>query len=142
MANILGFAPLVDKGFRVQYDSDIADEFWVTAPCGGKTIFARTPEGLYAYEPSTEFLNEVAKARGEMPQHHSHVIDTVKGNMEGFTERQVRYAKLARKTAAILGYPTEENFKYALRQKLFKNCPLTIDDVNNAEKILERMWLP
>ena len=71
-----------------------------------------------------------------MKRHQSHVIDTVKGNMEGFTERQVRYAKLARKAAAILTYPTEENLKYALRQKLFKNCPLTVvEDVNNAEKI-------
>ena len=101
---------------------------------------------MYAFEPSPEFLNDVAKAKGIKPRtamkrHQSHVIETVKGNMEGFTERQVKYAKLARKTAAVLTYPTEENFKYALRQKLFKNCPLTIDDVNNAEKILERMWL-
>ena len=110
----------------------------MTAPSGGQTIFKRTPEVLYAFE--------VAKAKGmkphtELKRHQSHVIDTVKGNMEGFTERQVRYAKLARKAAAILTYPTEENLKYALRQKLFKNCPLTVDDVNNAEKNLERMWL-
>ena len=102
MANIIGFAPLVDKGFRVQYDSNIGDEFLITAPEGGETIFGRTPEGLYAYEPSPEFLNEVAKAKGIKPRtamkrHQSHVIETVKGNMEGFTERQVRYAKLARK---------------------------------------------
>ena len=70
-----------------------------------------------------------------MKRHQSHVIDTVKGNMEGFTEWQVRYAELARKAAAILTYSKEENLKYALRQKLFKNCPLTVDDVNNAEKI-------
>ena len=133
-------APLIDKGFRVQYDSYIGDEFLVTDPGGGEAIFARTPEGLYAFEPTAEFLNEVAKAKGIKPRtvmkrHQSHVIDTVKGNMEGFTERQVRYAKLARKAAAILTYPTEENLKYALRQKLFKNCPLTVEDVNNAEKI-------
>ena len=35
---------------------------------------------------------------------------------------------------ATLNYPTEENLKYALRQKLFKNCPITVEDVNNAEK--------
>ena len=81
------------------------------------------------------------KPRTELRRHQSHVIDTVKGNMEGFTERQVRYAKLARKAVATLTYSTEENLKYALRQKLLKNCPITNEDVNNAEKNLVRMWL-
>ena len=48
----------------MQYDSKIGDEFLDTAPSGGETIFERTAEGLYAYEPSPEFLNEVAKAKG------------------------------------------------------------------------------
>ena len=39
------------------------------------------------------------KPRTELKRHQSHVIETVKGNMEGFTEWQVRYAKLARKLA-------------------------------------------
>ena len=68
IANILGMAPLVDRGFRVQYDSNIGDEFLVTAPTGGEAIFARTPEGLYAFEPTAEFLNEVAMAKGIKPR--------------------------------------------------------------------------
>ena len=92
MANIIGFAPLVDKGYRVQYDSNIGDKFIVTAPSGGQIVFNRTPEGLYAFKPNPEFLNEAAKAKGmkpctELRRHQSHVIETVKGNMEGFTER-------------------------------------------------------
>ena len=56
MANIIGsFAPLVDKGYRVQYDSNIGDKFIVTPPSGGQTIFNRTPEGLYAFKPDPEF---------------------------------------------------------------------------------------
>ena len=111
MANMIGYAPLVDKGFQVQYNSEIGDEFLVAAPSGEETIFARTPKELYAFEPSIEFLNEMAKAKGiklhtEPRRHQSHVIDTVKGNME-VSERQVRYAKLIRKTA-FLTYPTEE----------------------------------
>ena len=63
MANIIEFAPLVDKGFQVQYDSNIGDEFKVTAPSGGETIFARTAEGLYEFEPNIEFLNEEVAIR-------------------------------------------------------------------------------
>ena len=84
---------------------------------------------------STKKKAKGMKPRTELKRRQSHVIETVKGNMAGFTERQVRYAKLARKLVATLNYPTEENLKYALRQKLLKNCPITVDDVNNAEKI-------
>ena len=84
MANVLGFAPMVDKGYRIQYDSNIGDKFIVTAPDGEQTTFNRTPEGLYAFKPSPEFLKEVAKAKGmkprtELKRHQSHVIETVKG---------------------------------------------------------------
>ena len=118
MANILGFAPMVDKGYRIQYDSSIGDKFIVTAPDGEQTIFKRTPEGLYAFKPDPKFLNEVAMAKGTKPRtelrrHQSHVIETVKGNMEGFTEWQVRYAKLARKLVATLNYPTAYGGKSA-----------------------------
>ena len=78
--------------------------------------------------PIRKFLKEVAKAKGmkprtELKRHQSHAIETVKGNMEGFIERQVRYAKLARKLVATLNYPTEENLKYALRQKTIEKLP-------------------
>ena len=35
----------------------------------------------------------------------------------------------------MVGCPTVENLKHILRQKIIKNCPVTIQDVNIAEKI-------
>ena len=35
----------------------------------------------------------------------------------------------------IVGAPTVENFKSMLRQNIIVNCPITTQDVTNAEKI-------
>ena len=34
-----------------------------------------------------------------------------------------------------MGCPTVENFKNNLQQNIIKNCPVTVEDVTNAEKI-------
>jgi hypothetical protein len=52
-----------------------------------------------------------------------------------YTKRQVEDAKKARKLYSILGYPTVANFKHIIKQNLIKNCPVTVEDINIAEKI-------
>jgi hypothetical protein len=54
------------------------------------------------------------------------LIDSVGENKQGYTKQQLYHT---------LGCPTVENFKHILRQNVIKNCPITIDDVTNAEKI-------
>ena len=34
-----------------------------------------------------------------------------------------------------MGCPTVTNFKHILRQQLIKNCPVTLDNIDQAEKI-------
>ena len=53
----------------------------------------------------------------------------------GFTKHQFEDAKQARRLYHIVGCPTVENFKHILRQNIIKNCPVTVEDVNIAEKI-------
>jgi hypothetical protein len=65
----------------------------------------------------------------------NHMISTLYENRKGYTEWQFINAKRARKLYHILGCPTVENYKHILRQKIIKNCPVTIEDVNIAEKI-------
>ena len=48
---------------------------------------------------------------------------------------KVLEAKRARKLLHILGFPTAENLKNMLRMNAIKNCPVTVEDVTNAEKI-------
>jgi hypothetical protein len=138
MANIFGFAKLVDK-YRISYDSDVEDTFSVHTE-DGVVKFTRSDEGLYVYKPTSDFLKEVAGTKGMQPpanfqaQEVSMMVSTVKENLMGYTKRQIEDAKRARRLYHIVGCPTVENFKHILRQNIIKNCPVTIDDVNIAEK--------
>jgi hypothetical protein len=65
----------------------------------------------------------------------SFLIETVQENKKGYTQRQFEDAKQARKLYHIIGCPTTENFKAILRQNIIRNCPVTVEDVNIAERI-------
>jgi hypothetical protein len=130
---------MADK-HRITYDSDKEDTFLVHSD-SGPIRFKRTPDGLYVYKPTAKFKNEVAKLKesvslskdGGSPM--SNMITTVKENAKGYTQRQFNNAKQARRLYHIVGCPTVENFKHLLRQNIIKNCPVTANDVNIAEKI-------
>ena len=66
-----------------------------------------------------------------------HMVSTVKENCKHFTTRQFACAKAAREFYHIVGCPTLQNFKYIIRQNTFKNCSVSVADVDLAEKIFE-----
>ena len=144
LANIFGLANLADR-HRITYDSRKEDAFLVHT-ADGTVKFKRTPEGLYAYRPSKEYLRKVAETKCMEPPKDStgskvtnlqlsNMIATVTENRKGYTQRQFEDAKRARRLYHIVGCPTVENFKHIIRQNIIKNCPVTIEDINIAEKI-------
>jgi hypothetical protein len=71
------------KKHRVTYDSEKEDAFIVHMNNG--TLKSEcNPEGLYTYKVSDEYLKE-----------QRHMINTVKENREGYTQRQFEQAKRA-----------------------------------------------
>jgi hypothetical protein len=65
----------------------------------------------------------------------SHLINTVKENRVGYTQRQFEQAKRAQELYHIVGTPTIDSFKAFIKMNAIKNCPVTTEDVNNAKKI-------
>ena len=63
------------------------------------------------------------------------MMDTVQENRKNHTQRQFEHAKLACKLHHDVGTPAVKNFKSLLKANMIKNCPVTIEDVNIAEKI-------
>jgi hypothetical protein len=59
----------------------------------------------------------------------------VRGNMEGFTKREVEEAQKAREAQAMLGHPTNRDFLGMLRGGMISNCPVTANAVTNAHQI-------
>jgi hypothetical protein len=82
------------------------------------------PEGLYTYKVSDEYLKK-----------QSHLINTVKENRVGYTQRQFEQAMRARELYHIVGTPTIESFKALIKLNATKNCPVTTEDMTNAKKI-------
>ena len=104
--NIFGFADLVDK-HRITYDSAKEDAFLIHMP--EKIVkFKRSPEGLYFHQAPKK-----NKAMLDKPidTKISHMVTTVSENMKGYTLRQCKCAKAARKLYHNVGAPTIESFK-------------------------------
>ena len=54
--------------------------------------------------------------------------------MTRHTDQQKEKAKAARKPCHTMGVPTIGNFKYIIKSNQIKNCPVTLDDIDGAEK--------
>ena len=106
IANIFGLKDMKDKGYQVNYDSTNGDKFQVKME--GKIIeFTCNKEGLYEFEVSDDYKNDIHKTKNET----SNYVSTVEENKRGYTPRQFERAKAARELYHNLGSPTIENFK-------------------------------
>jgi hypothetical protein len=59
-------------------------------------------------------------------------VQTVRGNYEGHTKKDVMQAKEARRAQAMIGNPREKDFKGMVSGNMIKNCPVTTTDITNA----------
>ena len=80
--NIFGFSELIDKGYKIKYDSDIADTFMIKDKNNNTIQFGRTEEGLYTYKPSNKYMNKVAMQKNMIPM--SNIVTTIKENRSGY----------------------------------------------------------
>jgi hypothetical protein len=124
IANIFGLSDLKKK-HRITFDSEKEDAFIVHTE-EGNMKFECNPEGFYTFEVSDKYL--------EM---ESHLINTVKENRVGYTQRQFEQAKKVRELYHIVGTPTIETFKTLLKMNAIRNCPVTMEDVNIAKRFLD-----
>jgi hypothetical protein len=62
-------------------------------------------------------------------------VNTVSGNKEGYTRRQLKGAESARVLYAKLGYPSQRDFKWVIQSNQINNCPVTVQDVEAAHNI-------
>lgn len=122
-------------------DTDEENAFKVHTE-NGIVKFSQTPDRLYAYTPTARYYHELERLKkkrtGNYDEGISNVVTTTKKTREGFTKRQVEEAAQARKAYRMLGCPSLENFKNMIRMNALKNCPITVEAINNAETIFGR----
>jgi hypothetical protein len=71
------------------------------------------------------------------PEHEGAVtlVQTVRANYEGYTKREVLKAKEARRAQAMMGNPSEKDYKTMVSNNLIPECPITPSDISNARAI-------
>ncbi|KAL7462937.1 hypothetical protein ACHAXS_003308 [Conticribra weissflogii] len=121
IANILSFTDL-EKRYRISYDTtDTGGEFVVHTP-SGEVRFKRDGLGL----PYMNLKDSEAAVC---------LINTIQGNAEGYTKRQVNEAHEARRAIAMVGGPTEAEFTQMVRRNHLPHCNITPDAIKRANSI-------
>jgi len=99
----------------------------------GIVKFKATPEGLYEYQVSQDYLKRISDHKAKQEQNN--MVTLVEENMLAYTDWQITRAKRARSLYHTIGTPTVKNFKHMLKTNAISNCPVTTEDVTIAEKI-------
>jgi hypothetical protein len=60
------------------------------------------------------------------------VVQTVRGNYEGYTKKDILKAKEARRAQGMIGNPSEKDYKGMVSGNLITNSPITTSNVSNA----------
>ena len=120
ITNIIALSNVIQK-YQVTYD--IEDKMFMVhqeAESKPNMEFKMHKSGLHYYNPRNK---------------HFAFINTVSGNKEGYTQRQVQGAEVASTLYAKLCYPSWKDFKWVIRSNQIKDCPVTVEDVNISLKI-------
>ena len=121
MTNIFCYSDMEDK-FPITYDSREDKAFYVHVPNAQPVKFSKMGK-LYIFKP---------KYRTNYSQ-----VNSVEENKAMYTERQFERAKKAKELYYALGTPSTRDFKAIVRSNGIKNNPVTIADIDIAEKILD-----
>ena len=121
IANIISMNEL-ESHYRVTYDS--WDGRYTVHTEHGPVYFTKDEHGLPYIE-----LGEGQESAGVL------FLQTVRGNYEGFTKKEVLRAREARRLQGLVGSPSEKDFKGMVSGNLIKNCPIDGVDISNARTI-------
>jgi hypothetical protein len=121
ITNILSLSNVI-KQYHVTYDSN--DQMFVVH---------REPEG----KPDMELWMHKSGQHYFDPRDSEFIfVNTVSENKAGFTKRQIKEVEVAQSLYSKLNYPSWKDFKWIIRSNQIKDCPVTVDQVDTALKIL------
>ena len=117
MGNILSFGDVVDDAHKVEYDAN-NDIFKVQyKPFGKIHVFARDSQtNLYTHEAGKRGKSIIG-------------VNTVQENMNKYTKREVKQAKLAREYIRRSNFISEGQLIKAINTGKIKNCEISSQDV-------------
>ena len=90
-------------------------------------VFEECEIGLYRHDTASVQNLKINDEQGGF-----NFINTVDGNKEGFTQRQIERANQALALYRIIGRPSERRYYTILAENHIMNCPITVEDARRA----------
>jgi hypothetical protein len=148
IANVLSLKSVAEK-HRFTYDSWDRNGVFKVHTQNGVVEFKPSERGLHYIDVSTErdvvqhmlvtadisIEEEEYDKDGESVTKECMMVTTVRENLEGYTRHKIEKAKEARRLQGMIGNPTEKELEGMVREKLIANCPVTVKDIHNANRI-------
>jgi hypothetical protein len=132
IANLLSVPALEKAGWKVTMET-------------GKPVQALSPEGvLFTFKRDVGVTGGMPYLDMNRPKEHiSRIareeavacVETVRGNMQGFTLEQCTKAKGARNAMAMMAHPPEGKMKYMVSSNNVLNIPFTSTDFANGRAL-------
>jgi hypothetical protein len=63
------------------------------------------------------------------------LVNTVRENFEGYTCHGVERVREVQRIQGMIANPTEREFAGMVHEQLLTNCPVTVRDIDNANRI-------
>ena len=63
------------------------------------------------------------------------MVQTVKQQSEGYSQKQIEQVKTARDFQAKVGHPSTQDLKLIVSSNIIVNCPITVADIDRDETI-------
>jgi hypothetical protein len=125
IANIVPLE-MISKIWRITYDSGggMNAGHFVIHTDQGNIVVRKNPKGM-PYIDLKSVEGEVALD----------FVQTIRGNYDGFTRREVEEARAAREAQGMLGHPTDRDFLGMVRANMVSNCPVTVSAAQKANQI-------
>ena len=122
IANILSLSRVKER-YRVTFDSAMDNCFYVYKDDGKILKFQEASRRLYYFNTKSQ------EEEGTM------LITTVTNNISKFSAHDVSQAKKARSLQQRIGRPMLRDYIRYVAMNLIPNCPVTVQDIKNAETI-------
>jgi hypothetical protein len=132
IANLLSIPQLESAGWKLDY----TDGIWTAFSPNGKVLTFKKDTGVCGGMPFIDMNNLHEHVRGFRQTESLVCVETVRGQMEGFTKEQVQRATEARNAVAMMAHPPVEKLKRLVSTtNVIKNIPFDAQDLTNSDII-------
>ncbi len=124
----------LEKLYWIAYDS--CEGFYIVHTPQGRMQFHKDEQGLpfvnLAQSEHEAAMMLIQNAHKQMTKGTVHV-QTVRGNFEGYTKKEVLQDKATQCIQAMIRNPSESDYKGIVCRIMIKNCPITPADITNIQ---------